>query len=454
MAERDAEPVETHGDDPVEGGESPPAVEADRKRPLLILPIRDLKPFLGYVWYRFGEDRCTTMASSLSYTSLLAIVPLTAIAFAMLAAFPVFEGVREQFQSVLFSNFLPQSAEAMQDYFDQFIRNTGQLTAVGIIGLALTAVLLLGTIESNLNSIFRVIKPRALVPRLLVFWALLTLGPLLLGASFSLSTYFFAATEWTDQIASPIGGFTQFLPTLMVVVALWMFYVIIPNRPVRLVDALIGGIVAGLMFAILRKVFGYYVASFPTYQTIYGAVSAVPIFLIWMYLSWTVVLFGAEITAGLGEWWVAGGRPEDQVLRSGRRLTASLRVLHLLARASHDGAGVTRARLLEGSGLAETSLERVLARLKGAGYAEQTVEGAWVAVRDLHEATMYDLLCHLELDLKFPEEWATRDGVVEPWEQRLLDITRANADAQGTLMGITLKALLDDGDGEGEKAEA
>ena len=133
------------------------------------------------------------MAAGLSYTSLLAIVPLTAIAFSMLAAFPVFSGVRDVLQDAVFSNLLPQTADATKDYFNQFIQNTTTLSAVGIVALAATAVLLLGTIEADMNAIFRVVRPRALVPRLLVFWALLTLGPLLLGASFSLSTYFFCS---------------------------------------------------------------------------------------------------------------------------------------------------------------------------------------------------------------------------------------------------------------------
>ncbi len=224
-----------------------PAELATRSSPLRLSEIR---LFVGYVWHRFGEDRCAAMASSLSYTSLLAIVPLTAIAFSMLAAFPVFEGVWGEFQKMLFSNFLPQSAEAMQDYFEQFVRNTAQLTAVGIIGLALTAILLLGTIEANLNAIFRVIHPRAMVPRLLVFWALMTLGPLLLGASFSLSTYFFAVTEWmgVDESSMGVGNLALLTPTLIVIAALGMFYVIIPNRPVAFRDAIVGAIIAGLLF--------------------------------------------------------------------------------------------------------------------------------------------------------------------------------------------------------------
>ena len=265
-------------------------------------------------------------------------------------------------------------------------------------------------------------------------------------ASFSLSTYFFALTEWTgvDRMAAPIGGFAQFVPTFMVIVALWLFYVIIPNRSVRLIDAIVGAIFAGLLFALLRKVFGYYVANFPTYQTIYGAVSAIPIFLIWMYLSWTVVLFGAEMTAALGEWRTAGGRPDDQVLRSGRRLTASLRVLHLLARATHGGGGVTRSSLLEGSTLGEKTLDRVVDRLREAGYAERTEDKKWMAARDLAEVSLYDLLRDLELDLRFPKDSAAGDRAVERWESRLIDITESNADNQRVLMAISLKDLLAD----------
>ena len=160
--------------------------------------------FAAFLWHRFVENDCLHLAASLSFTSLLAIVPLTAIAFSILAAFPVFRGVREKIQSSVFENFMPQSAQAMQTYFDQFISNTGQLTAVGIVGLAVIAVMLLSTIEAAMNTIFRVIRPRALLPRLLVFWALLTLGPLLLGTSFSLSTYFFALTKSIGTRKPPV----------------------------------------------------------------------------------------------------------------------------------------------------------------------------------------------------------------------------------------------------------
>jgi len=284
---------------------------------------------LGIAVRRFQGDQCLRMAASLSYTSLLAAVPLTAIAFAMLAAFPVFEGVRESFQDVLFANFLPDAAESMREHFDKFVRNTTTLSAVGIVALALTAVLLLGTIESALNTIFRVTRPRRLGPRLLVFWAIITLGPLLLGASFSLSAYFFAATQWlgVDPATGTLGEAAKLLPTGIMMVLLTMFYVTIPNRPVALAGAVTGAIVAGLLIAALRKGFGFYVTHFPTYQNIYGALSAVPIFLIWTYLSWAVVLLGATLTATISEWREAGGRPVHLSASPSSRLTAAMAVL-------------------------------------------------------------------------------------------------------------------------------
>ncbi len=354
-----------------------------------------------FVWSRFQSERCLRMAASLSYTSLLAIVPLTAIAFAMLAAFPVFDGVREQFQAVLFANLLPDSAEAMREYFDQFVRNTARLTAVGIVGLALTAVLLLGTIESSLNAIFRVARPRALMPRLLAFWALITLGPLLLGASFSLSTVIFAATHWAglDILTGPSWRVARLVPTVIIIGLLMFFYAVIPNRSVRLGAAAAGATVAGILFSGLRGVFGYYVASFPTYQTIYGAVSAIPIFLVWMYLSWAVVLLGAVLTATLGEWRLAGGRAVGDRMPAGERLRAAVAVLAQLKAGARVGGAVTRSRLLRTTRIGDAALDRLLNELRDANYVEHAAGGGWLLARDLAQTTLADLLDVLGLGI-------------------------------------------------------
>lgn len=404
--------------------------------------LKEIGAFARFAGLRFGEDRCLRMAAGLSYTSLLAIVPLSAIAFSMLAAFPVFSGVRETLQDALFSNLLPDTADATQEYFTKFVQNTTTLSAVGIVALAATAVLLLGTIEADLNTIFRVTRPRALVPRLLVFWALLTLGPLLLGASFSLSTYIFAATEW---IGIDTGGgfstfFGTFLPTIMIILLLTVFYIIIPNRPVGYTAGITGAVVAGIGFTILRKIFGWYIVTFPTYQNIYGAMSVVPIFLVWMYLSWLLVLIGAILTASVSEWQSAGGKPLSSNVGMGMRLVIAVQILAVLFEASRDGLGsVHRSRILATTGGGGEAVDSILNKLRAAHYTERTSAGRWILARDPETVSLYDL--YQTLGLGFSEYDILRG--TEPWRDRMRERIGQLREANQKVLGVTLKDLID-----------
>ena len=261
------------------------------------------RAFLAYVLKRFVDDRCPGIAATLSYTSLLALVPLTAIGFAILAVFPVFEGVREEIQAFVFKNFVPDTGERLAEHFDGFVDNAGGLTTVGIAGLVVTATMLLATIGSTLNAIFRVARRRRLGARLLVYAGVIILGPLVLGAAVSLATNIPALAE-----AAGIGAFTGLygrlawlVPVVIVVVAFSLFYAVVPNRTVPWRDAIAGGIAAGILFSMLRWAFGVYLVTFPVYRTLYGALAVVPIFLVWMYLSWAAVLFGAVLTASLAD---------------------------------------------------------------------------------------------------------------------------------------------------------
>ncbi len=405
--------------------------------------LNEVGEFSRFVGRRFGEDRCLRMAAGLSYTSLLAIVPLTAIAFSMLAAFPVFGGVREALQDALFSNLLPQTADATQEYFNRFVQNTTTLSAVGIVALAATAVLLLGTIEADLNAIFRVARPRALVPRLLVFWALLTLGPLLLGASFSLSTYFFAATRWIgiDTGGGPAAFFGTFLPTIMMIVMLSVFYIIIPNRPVSIGAGFAGGVLAGIGFTLLRKIFGWYIVTFPTYQNIYGAMSVVPIFLVWMYLSWLLVLVGAVLTASASEWQSAGGKPLSSSVGSSMRLVIAVQVLAVLFDASRDGTGaVHRSRILRTTGGGGEAVDRILNQLRAGNYVERTSSNKWMLSRDTETVTLFDL--YHALGLGFSEGTILRGD--EAWRERLQDRIDELRNSNRNVLGVSLKEILEE----------
>ena len=397
--------------------------------------------FLKYIGGRFAQDRCLRMAAGLSYTSLLAIVPLTAIAFSMLAAFPVFGDVREVIQEALFANLLPDSATNLREHFNQFVSNTTSLSAVGIIALGGTAVLLLATVEADMNQIFRVARPRAIAPRLLVFWALLTLGPMLLGTSFSLSTYFFATTNWMGLTTDTgvLAFFGTLLPTAMMILLLSVFYIIIPNRPVGLAAGFIGGVTAGIAFTLLRKAFAWYVVTFPTYQNIYGALSVIPIFLVWMYLSWLVVLVGAILTAAVSEWRSAGGKLLSTSLASSLRLVIAVQVLAVLYNASRAGTGaVHRNRVMRTTGGGGEAVDRILNQLRTVNYVERTSGNRWVLARDPATLTVYDL--YQVLGLGFGER-AIPYGK-EPWRERLSSCINELKEVNRDTLSASLAEIL------------
>jgi len=270
--------------------------------------------FVTYVANRFLSDQCTVRAASLTYTTLLAIVPLLAISFAIFSAFPAFDSLQMKVQLYIFENFVPQVGDTVLGYLEGFTKQTGKLTTVGIVFLVVTSVMLLLTISNAFDAIWRAKRERTLVGRLLVYWAVLTLAPLLLGASVSLSGYLFTAAQASgvEHYTGAVSHLAGYLPLLFQFAGFVVLYVVMPNSSVRLRDALIGGFTAALLFEILKKFFGFYVTAVPTYETIYGALATFPIFLIWMYISWLVVLIGAEITAALPEW--RSGRHQIEVL--------------------------------------------------------------------------------------------------------------------------------------------
>jgi len=359
-----------------------------------------LRGIWSLILRRFGEDQCLRIAASLSYTSLLSLVPLMAISFAIFAAFPAFEGVQEELQAYVFDNFVPAAGDAVAQYLQTFTEKTGGMTTLGIVGLGVTAVMLLATIEDALNRIFRVREKRPFVSRLLMFWALLTLGPLLMGASLSLSTYFYALTNWMP--VDGVGGLnvsafaSVILPNVMMMAALTFFYIFVPNRSISWKNGIIGGVVAGFFFAVLKKAFGLYVSNFPSYQAIYGVLATIPIFLIWMYLTWTVVLMGALLTATLEDWGRSAMR-KGKAITPAEKMAAALHALRLL-KEQHGKGGALEDRILARELGSDVAVE-VMKALNTAGFVALTEEDKWVLARDLGQAQLHELHHILGLDL-------------------------------------------------------
>ncbi|WP_418903624.1 virulence factor BrkB family protein [Pantoea vagans] len=255
------------------------------------------------LWRRVDEDNMTTQAGNLAYVSLLALVPLIAVVFALFAAFPMFRDISVQLKHFVFSNFMPAAGDVIQRYLDQFVANVNKMTAVGTVGLIVTALLLMHSVDSALNTIWRSDKQRPLVYSFAVYWMILTLGPLLAGASLAISSYLLSL-RWIDVtgVNSLIDQILRVFPLLLAILAFWLLYSIVPTRRVPARDALIGAIVAGLLFELGKKGFALYVTMFPSYQLIYGVLAVIPILFLWVYWTWCIVLLGAEITVTLDDY--------------------------------------------------------------------------------------------------------------------------------------------------------
>jgi len=259
---------------------------------------------LRWVVQRFREDRCTRVAGALSFTTLLALVPLTAVMFAIFSRFQIFEAWMTMAQDFIYRNFVPAAGEAVSGYLQKFAANAGKLTIWGLLLLFLSSLMLMATIERVFNDIWHVPQTRKRLHRFLSYGALLVLGPMLIGITLSSTSYLVSLPLFSRD--ATFSGLKVFLlaaaPVIFEWLAFWALYVVVPNYRVRLRHGLIGSLFATIMFEIAKRGFVFFVTNFANYKAIYGAVAALPVFLIWIYLSWTIILAGAVLTATLPEW--------------------------------------------------------------------------------------------------------------------------------------------------------
>lgn len=243
----------------------------------------------------------TTLAGNLAYVSLLSLVPLVAIVFALFAAFPMFSDVSQTLRHFIFANFLPATGDVIQRYIEQFVANSSRMTAVGACGLVVTSLLLMYSIDSALNAIWRSKVTRSHIYSFAVYWMILTLGPLLAGASLVLSSYLLSLS-WEQEVNGAIDNLLRIFPLILSWITFWLLYSIVPTTSVPNRDAVSGALVAALLFELGKKAFALYITTFPSYQLIYGVLSVIPILFVWVYWTWCIVLLGAEITVTLGEY--------------------------------------------------------------------------------------------------------------------------------------------------------
>jgi membrane protein len=423
-----------------------PVLWAIRRAKQVAQRLREVPLFLRYVAKRFWHDHCFQSAAAMSYNFLFAAIPMIAVGFAILAAFPVFDQIRAGFLDFIIQYLLPQAGEDFRYAFDEFLRNTKNLTAIGIVALAITAIILLDTIETVFNRIFRQSQVRPLMARITMYWAILTFAPLLVGGSVAMSTIVFNQGGIDRLGLSAVqAALVWIAPFGLMMVAFMISYMIIPYRRVRLRGALAGAAVAALLFQGLRWGFALYVQAFPSYKTLYGTLSIVPIFLLWVYLVWCVSLFGAEIVAAFPEWRRRPGAGTARGSLPARRLIAALLILERLYVARRIGAAVGTDTLADvaAEALADSDRGAVqaildpLLRDKVIGRAEPH---GWYLVRDAKTVRLGGLLRGLDLGLDAGEDLAFIRR--RAWRGRLATVLAEAGAAERAALEIDLETLF------------
>ena len=243
------------------------------------------------------DDQITVNAGYLAYVTLLSIVPLVAVGVAIFSAFPGFESTLVTIENFLFTNLVPTSTDVIKEHISAFAGNANKMTAVGVGFLAAVSLLLIRNVDATLNRIWRIKKKRPMMISFAVYWMVLSLGPVLLGASIGVTSYIVSLVSFADQGIPGFSGFLlKLLPYIISMIGFIMLYTLVLNTRVPFRAAIPGALFAAMFFELTKKGFALYISHFPSYEVIYGALATIPILFVWVYLSWIVVLLGAEFT--------------------------------------------------------------------------------------------------------------------------------------------------------------
>lgn len=353
--------------------------------------FKNLVRFSDTVRRQFLEDDCQGTAAALTYQTLFAVVPLLTVMYAIFNSVKAFAGLGERIQQFIFENVVPQNVSVVQQYLSSFSQQARSLSAVSIVLLAVTAFMMLFTIERIFNQIWRVREPRRGFQRFLMYWALLTLGPFLVGLGFVISGYVMSLPLISGVTEST--GILRYVPVLLSAAMFTLVYVAVPNCVVPLKHAVSGGVLVAIVFELAKAGFAKIMAQ-SNFQVIYGAFAAVPLFLLWIFTSWTIVLLGAEVVKSLGVFRSQG----DEHIES--PMVQLLLILEQFYLAYQRGDVIRDSdirRLSSRVDVAEWNDYK--ARLVELNLIKPVERGGLVLVKDLGEISVWDLYSMVPFDM-------------------------------------------------------
>jgi membrane protein len=388
----------------------PPSGDADTGlHPMLA----DLGGFLRHLYARMTEDRTRQSASALTFVSLFALVPMLTVSYAILSMVPAFEATDEQIQDFVFRHFVPSTGAEVQQYLRGFAEQARRLTAAGTVLLVLSAYLMLKTIETQFNHIWRVREHRRGLANFLIYWAVLSLGPLLLGAGLLVSTYLFSLSVFSDvpQTLRVKSLALLALPQLFTFATFTLMYRVVPNCHVPLRHAALGGALAALAFEAGKWLFGWIVGQ-GSYTLIYGTFAALPLFLLWIHLSWQILLTGAEFVYALSTY---RSRRAAQL----PDLLVALGVLERLYRLHQNGSTLRESELTGRAWLfgrystEPVRWQRLRERLLDARLLRETQEGEYVLGISADSVSLWSLYTLVGTTGALPD--ASEREQLPPW---------------------------------------
>jgi membrane protein len=391
--------------------------------------------FLKLLVTRFKQERCIDMASSLTFTTLLSLVPLITIMLTFFSAFPQFSNFGGHIRSLILDNMLPETGDMIiSQYMEQFAGNAAKMTALGLAFLAVTAMMMIYSIDNAFNKIWRISRQRTVIQRVLVYWAVLTLAPLLMGGSLSMTSWLISMSVGNlSELTTLILGLLKLVPFILATLAFTFLFRVVPNRFVPMKHGFIGGAVAALAFEGMSRAFAIYIAHFPTYKLVYGAFASFPIFLLWVYLSWFTVLLGAVLTASLSHWRSRDGM---RALSPEIKLYYALCILRYMSIGLRNGEIQTLHKLSKKLLLGFDSLEELLEKMATIKLVQRAVGQSWIMIRAPEHVQAIELYHLFVFDPGKPPATENCEGI-NAWLARIAEHNAKTA-------AVNLRTLFND----------
>ncbi|RZG72845.1 MULTISPECIES: YihY family inner membrane protein [unclassified Acinetobacter] len=396
--------------------------------------------FILFVIRRFEADRCREQAGSLTYTTLFAVVPMLTVFLVIISSIKALEPARQQLQQMIYSNFLPKTSIAFDKAFNVFTDNSSNLTVIGVLFLFVTTVLMLTSIETVFNRIWRVQETRNGIIGFMRYWTIISLGPILLGSAFVISSAMASMSVLSNNFAGYQVDSSILLMLVsfgLTVLGFFILYWTIPNRSIPIQAAAIAGLFGAIAFELLKNLFGFVMANFTSYTIVYGAFAAIPIFLLWIFLSWNIVLLGVEISYALTAFHTGKIQTRHPVLMM-------LDILELFYKKQKTGEVVTDVEALDILGRGEIGRWPVYVQLlEKQNLIKRTDNNEYVLVRNLDEIDFWSFYTSLPYTLprRKDVEHVHDDDV---WMKHIGPTLIESDEYLAAKLSIPLSTILDD----------